>query len=165
MIKDYRINPSPDFIHRKKIEEEIKNNDGYCISANNHSEENKCICESFKNQQRTGWCKCGQYYKVLHAPKVCLCGSARFKEQFLKAAKELTLQGYNVLIPILFITEEIEELTPLEREYFNEIHKAKIADADLIYVINYQGYIGNTTREEINWAAQLGKKIKYLEED
>ena len=80
-------------------------------------------------------------------------------------AKQLTLDGYNVSIPLLFVGEEIEKLNQVEKNYFNEIHKAKIADADLIYIINCNGYIGSTTREEINWALQLGKKIKFLEED
>ena len=34
MSEDFIILPNPDFIHRKKIEELIKNNDGYCITQN-----------------------------------------------------------------------------------------------------------------------------------
>jgi hypothetical protein len=62
------------------------------------------------------------------------------------------MEGYNVTMPVLFVKEDINKLTDDEKKYLNEIHKSKIADADLIYVINYNGYIGNSTREEINWA-------------
>lgn len=164
MTNDYIINKNPDFMTRKMIEEKIKNNDGFCVSALKQSEDTKCICKEFKEQKHTGWCHCGLYYKILKTPKVCLCGSARFRDKFFEIAKELTLQGYSVIIPILFVKEDIDSLTPIERERFNEIHKAKVADADLIYVINQDDYIGETTRDVINWAVSLGKKIKYLED-
>lgn len=51
-------------------------------------------------------------------PVVTLCGSTRFKEQFLEAQKRLTLAGY----------------------------------------------IGSSTRSEIEYARSRGKVIKYLEE-
>lgn len=161
--QEYVISPNPDFMYRKKIEEEIKTNDGYCISTFRRSEDTKCICKEFREQNHSGWCKCGQYYKILKIPKVCLCGSARFKDDFFEVAHKLTLDGYNVSIPILYSKDEIDKLSKKEKEYLNEVHKAKIADADLIYIINKDGYIGNTVREEINWATQLGKKIKYME--
>lgn len=163
--KEFSIEPNPDFLQRKKVEEAIKNNDGYCCCVLEKTEDAKCICKSFQEQQHSGFCHCGRYYKILKTPKVCLCGSSKFKDKFYEVAKQLTLDGYNVSIPLLFVGEEIEKLNQVEKDYFNEIHKAKIADADLIYIINCNGYIGSTTREEINWALQLGKKIKFLEED
>jgi hypothetical protein len=66
-------------------------------------------------------------------------------------------------MPVIFAHADIESLTPEEKKFSNEIHRAKIADADLIYIINYKGYIGDTTHSEIEWATQLGKKIQYLE--
>ena len=45
----------------------------------------------------------------------------------------------------------------------DEIHKAKIELADEIFVINVNGYIGESTRSEIEWATALKKKIRYLE--
>ena len=163
MFNDYIISPNPDFIYRKKIEEEIKENDGYCLNAVEKNEHTRCICDNFKSQQPSGWCKCGQYFKTLKAPIACLCGSTRFQKDFLKVAKELTLEGYNVSMPILFNADDIEALSNEDREFLNEIHKAKIANADLVYIINTHGYIGNTTQDEINWAIRLKKKIIYLE--
>jgi hypothetical protein len=65
MKEDFIILPNPDFVKRKQIEEQIKNNDGYCISTMFHDDSRKCICEEFKNQNHTGWCRCKQYYKIL----------------------------------------------------------------------------------------------------
>ena len=163
MEKEYLTMPNPDFIKRKKIEESIKENDGYCITVMQHNEDNKCICSEFRNQQHSGFCKCGLYYKTLHLPKVCLCGSAKFKQQFFETALNLSLEGYEVSLPLMFVKENIDKLSKEEKEYFNEIYKTRIAEADLIYIINYNKYIGDSTREEILWAQQLGKKIKYLE--
>ena len=87
-----------------------------------------------------------------------------FKEQFLKVAHDLTLEGYTVTMPGIFVHSDNEEISDEITTYLDEIHKAKIADADLIYVINVNNYIGESTRDEILWATQLGKKIIYLED-
>lgn len=36
--------------------------------------------------------------------------------------------------------------------------------SDFVYVINVGGYIGESTKSEIEWAQELGKEILYLEE-
>ena len=163
MEKEYISIPNPNFVFRKEVEEQIKNNDGYCLMTVEHSEDTKCPCKDFKEQNYTGLCKCGQYYKILHAPKVCLCGSTRFKDTFFKIAKEFTLNGYIVTMPLVFHHSGDKEITEEEKKNLDELHKAKIADADLIYIINCDNYIGNSTRSEIKWAVALGKKIEYLE--
>jgi len=48
MINTYVSNPNPDFLHRKQIEEEIKQNDGYCISVGEHNEDTRCPCKEFR---------------------------------------------------------------------------------------------------------------------
>ena len=165
MIKEYATRTNPDFVFRKSIEEQIKQNNGYCISTMIHDDSKKCMCEEFKNQKHTGWCRCKLYYKILLSPKVCLCGSTQFKEQFLKVARDLTLEGYIVTMPGIFVHSDNEEISQEEKDYLDEVHKTKIEDADLVYVINPDGYIGNSTRDEILWAQSLGKEIKYLEEN
>lgn len=159
---DYEIIPNPDFLHRKKIEELIKDNDGYCCCAVEKTEDTKCMCKEFREQKEYGFCHCGRYFKVLKSPKVCLCGSTKFKDKFIEVARDLTLKGYTVTMPMVFVHcgDEVEQL---DKEYLDEIHKAKIADADLVYIINCHKYIGNSTKSEIEWAMQLGKRIEYLE--
>lgn len=161
LAKEYNYILNPDFMKRKQIEEDLRLNNGYCISKPK-SDSTKCICEEFKEQEEHGMCKCGLYYKVLKSPKVCLCGSTKFKDKFLEIAKDLTLKGYIVTMPMVFVHSG-DEVNIFQKQYLDEVHKAKIADADLIYIINVDGYIGNSTRDEINWALKLGKKIEYLE--
>lgn len=162
VAKDFEIIPNPNFLHRKKIEEAIKNNDGYCCCAIEKNEDTKCMCRDFREQNKYGFCHCGRYLKVLKCPKVCLCGSTRFKNEFIEIARDLTLKGYIVTMPMVFVHSG-DEVNNMDKEYLDEIHKAKIADCDLVYVINVNKYIGESTKSEIEWALKLGKKIEYLE--
>ena len=45
----------------------------------------------------------------------------------------------------------------------DDMHKRKIDMADEIFVINVGGYIGSSTRSEIDYALAHGKKVNYLE--
>ena len=102
---------------------------------------------------------------------ITLCGSTRFKEQFIEAQKRLTLKG-NIFISIgLFghsgdeeVWEGMDDGTLSKtKEMLDDMHKRKIDMADSIYVINVGGYIGDSTKSEIEYARAHGKKIEYLE--
>ena len=98
-------------------------------------------------------------YKV-----ITLCGSTRFKEQFLEAQKRLTLAGNIVISVGLFGHSGDDEVwTEGTKEMLDDMHKRKIDMADGIYVINVGGYIGSSTRSEIEYAKMHGKTIEYLE--
>ena len=94
---------------------------------------------------------------------ITLCGSTRFKNEFLKLAKELTLRGNIVFYPILFSHSENKRYDEETLKMLSEIHKCKIEMSDEIFVINKDGYIGESTKEEIKYAKDLGKRISYLE--
>lgn len=97
-------------------------------------------------------------------PVVTLCGSTRFKEQFLEAQKRLTLEGNIVITVGLFGHSGDQEVwTEGTKEMLDDMHKRKIDMADSIFVINVGGYIGESTRSEIEYARQNGKGIEYLE--
>ena len=97
-------------------------------------------------------------------PIITLCGSTRFKEQFLKAQKRLTLEGNIVISVGLFGHSGDDEVwTEGTKEMLDDMHKRKIDMADTIYVINVGGYIGESTRSEIEYALRTGKKVNYLE--
>ena len=105
-------------------------------------------------------------YKV-----ITLCGSTRFKEQFIEAQKRLTLQGCIVISVGLFghsgdteVWDNMDEgeLTKT-KEMLDDMHKRKIDMADGIYVINVGNYIGDSSRSEIEYAKATGKTIEYLE--
>jgi hypothetical protein len=46
----------------------------------------------------------------------------------------------------------------------DDMHKRKIDMADEIFVINVHGYIGESTRSEIEYAKRTGKTVRYLEQ-
>lgn len=105
-------------------------------------------------------------YKV-----ITLCGSTRFKDDFMRVQKKLTLEGNIVISVGLFghsgdneVWEGMDEGTLSKtKEMLDDMHKRKIDMADEIFVINVGGYIGDSTRSEIEYAIKNGKKVNYLE--
>ena len=102
---------------------------------------------------------------------ITLCGSTKFKEAFIEAQKQLTLEGNIVISVGLFghsgdseVWENMDEGTmTATKAMLDDMHKRKIDMADEIFVINVGGYIGDSTRSEIEYATRLGKTIRYLE--
>lgn len=105
-------------------------------------------------------------------PVITLCGSTRFKDQFMEAQKRLTLEGNIVISVGLFghsgdqeVWENMDEGTLTKtKEMLDDMHKRKIDMADSIYVINVGGYVGTSTKSEIEYAIAQGKEVRYLEE-
>ena len=103
---------------------------------------------------------------------ITLCGSTRFKDEFMEAQKRLTLEGNIVISVGLFghsgdneVWENMDEGTMTKtKEMLDDMHKRKIDMADEIYVINVGGYIGSSTRSEIEYAIATGKPVRYLED-
>jgi hypothetical protein len=58
-------------------------------------------------------------------------------------------------------TDHLAEAEGLH-ELFDELHKRKIDLADEVMVLNVGGYIGDSTRSEIEYAVKTGKTVKYL---
>lgn len=102
---------------------------------------------------------------------VTLCGSTKFKKEFLEVQKKLTLLGYIVISVGLFghsgdneVWENMDEGTLTKtKSMLDDMHKRKIDLSDMIYVINVGGYIGESTRSEIEYAKSTGKEVHYLE--
>jgi 6-pyruvoyl-tetrahydropterin synthase len=93
---------------------------------------------------------------------ITLCGSIRFKEQFLYQQQQLEECGYFVH-SLEFPWPNDPPITSRGKEMLDWVHKEKIRDSDEILVINVDGYIGESTASEIKYAETLGKKITYLE--
>ena len=94
---------------------------------------------------------------------VTLCGSTRFSDAFTETQKWLTLEGNIVISVGLFGHSGDDEVwTEGTKEMLDDMHKRKIDMADEIYVINVGGYIGSSTRSEIEYAAALAKPVRYL---
>lgn len=100
-------------------------------------------------------------YKV-----ITLCGSTKFKNEFLETQKKLTLDGNIVISVGLFGHSGDDEVWANNTKLMlDDMHKAKIDMADEIFVINVNGYIGDSTKSEIEYAKEKGKIIKYLEDE
>lgn len=100
-------------------------------------------------------------------PKVVvLCGSTRFMEAFHNAGWEETLKGHIVLsVGVVTTSSEShagEALGPDTVEMLDELHWRKIDLADEVLVLNVDGYIGYSTRREIEYAEQIDKPTRYL---
>jgi hypothetical protein len=96
---------------------------------------------------------------------ITLCGSTRFRDEFIEQQKQLTLEGYIVISVGLFGHAGDQEVwTEGTKEMLDDMHLRKIDLADEIFVVNPGGYIGESTRNEIAYATATGKKVSYLVE-
>ncbi len=92
---------------------------------------------------------------------ITLCGSMRFENEMIKIAAELELNG-DVAIQCIYFPQN-KKLSDFELEMLSKLHYKKIEISDAIYVVNVNGYIGASTRNEIEYARSLNKEILSLE--
>lgn len=99
------------------------------------------------------------------APVVTLCGSMRFLEDFIRAERELTMEGYVVLGVSGFRMGSDNGLYEIDSDFKEKLEEAvlrKIDMSDEVFVINKDGYIGETTRKELQYAQEHGKVISFM---
>ena len=95
---------------------------------------------------------------------VCLCGSGRFVKAFEDAEFNETLAG-RIVLTIGCNAHDIARNESLEhhKPMLDQLHLSKIDLADRVFIVNVGGYIGESTRREIEYATKRGKPISYLE--
>jgi hypothetical protein len=98
---------------------------------------------------------------------VCLCGSTRFVDEFNRQRVRLTHAGAIVLSIEIVTTQALDE-DPQHVDHglkarLDELHKRKIDLADKVLVLNVGGYIGESTRSEIDYAKKIGRPVSYLQ--
>ena len=94
---------------------------------------------------------------------ITLCGSTKFKDEFIAEQKRLTLEGNIVISVGLFgHSGDTEVWSETTKEMLDDMHKRKIDLSDEIFVINVGGYIGSSTRSEIEYALNNRKTVRYL---
>lgn len=76
----------------------------------------------------------------------------------------------NIVLSVGFYPHAVSEMhgdgvgiTEAQKIELDELHKRKIDLADEILVINVGGYIGDSTRSEIEYARRYGKPVRWLE--
>lgn len=97
-------------------------------------------------------------YKV-----VTLCGSTKFKDTFIEQQKRLTLEG-NIVISVGLFGHSGDVFSDEHKIMLDDMHKRKIDMADEIFVIDVNGYIGSSTKSEIEYAKATEKKVIYYTE-
>jgi hypothetical protein len=98
---------------------------------------------------------------------VCLCGSTRFMHAFFDEGWRLTLEGKIVLSVGCWRQGPPDHggefLGDAVKEKLDELHKRKIDLADSVLILNVGGYIGQSTRSELDYAVKTGKPVTFLE--
>lgn len=97
-------------------------------------------------------------YKV-----ITLCGSTKFKGDFERVNRELTLAG-NIVLSVGCFGHAGDVFTDEQKVMLDDIHRRKIDMSDAIYIINKCGYIGSSTKSEIAYATATGKPIFFMED-
>ncbi len=102
---------------------------------------------------------------------VCFCGSSRFIAVMAILMWECEKLG-KIALGLHFLPPDYPGIKAHHQaeaegiaEAMDALHLKKIDMADEVFVVNVDGYIGESTRREIWYAEKLGKPIKYLVKD
>ena len=91
----------------------------------------------------------------------CVCGSTRFKDEYLELHKQLTLAGIVYVSVGFFGHQERIEPTPIEKAVLDALHMYKVQMSDYLVIVDIDGYIGESTAKEIEYGKLLGKQVYY----
>jgi len=106
---------------------------------------------------------------------ICICGSTRFADIHAIKRWEFEKTGKAICLMINYLpagyaeqqgwqgNDHYGEITGL-KDILDELHLRKIDLADKVFVVNVNGYIGESTKREIEYAQKQGKPIEYLEQ-
>ena len=92
---------------------------------------------------------------------ITVCGSHRYWHDIKRIAEKLALEGNCVLTPIELTRSDKDAYTAEELALLGQMHKEKVRLSDAIFVVNVDGYIGDSTKAEIGLAQSLHKEIIY----
>ena len=92
---------------------------------------------------------------------ITVCGSYKYKNEMKEIMEKMALKGNCMLTPIELTKPNKEAYTKEEASMIDKMHKEKIKLSDAILVVNVDGYIGNSTKSEIEYAKSLNKEILY----
>ena len=85
-------------------------------------------------------------------------------KEIMWITEEMEILGNNMLSIIYPTSDDKDAYTDEEAEMLDKMHKEKIKLSDPILVVDVEGYIGSSTRSEIEFAMTLGKEIIYYSE-
>ena len=88
---------------------------------------------------------------------ITVCGSYKFKKEMTEITEKMTLKGNCMITPNELTKTDKNAYTEDEILMMDKMHKEKIKLSDAILVVNVNGYIGNSTNSEIEYAKSLNK--------
>lgn len=93
---------------------------------------------------------------------ITICGSMKFVREMMEISEKVELQGNVVLMPIYNPSRSNKEaFTNEEVLILDKMHRERIKLSDAILVVNVNGYIGSSTKSEIEYAKSLNKEVIY----
>lgn len=134
---------------------------------------NGLLCEVFwhRNQLASARARIAELEARFTVPIVCICGSTRFRQAWIWENARLTSEGNIVLAVGLWGHHNGggnplgEELTDEHKAFLDHLHKRKVDLCDWVWVVDVGGYIGPSTRSEIEYAESIGRPVRYLSQE
>ncbi len=94
---------------------------------------------------------------------ITLCGSLKFIKDFVRIQITLERKGH-VCFSVTAGEEQLPP-TPNEKSILDKVHYKKIMLSDCVLVIDTDGYIGESTGNEIEFALLTNKPVYYMRFD
>ncbi len=96
--------------------------------------------------------------------KITMCGSLRFESEIQAWHERLAFAGHTVYCMVALPSQkgfDKDWYTPAQKQTLDLLHLSKIEESDAIFVVDIDGYIGESTAREIEWARIRGKSVFY----
>lgn len=97
-------------------------------------------------------------------PTIAIIGSTKYAKQFKTSAQYFQILGYVVLTTFIYDGIDGKPCSQAMQDMFEELGCQRIDMADEVFVINVDGYIGDSTKKELEYAKSIGKPISYYTE-
>ena len=157
LSNELKTKPHPSSEIFLEISNAVKDNEGYCCCEIEKNEDTKCMCRNFREQEGSGFCHCGRFFKVREFPIVTILCHPSDATAAEELAESLTLQGFIVLTP----RYGGEGWYVKKKNILDEIQRTQIYMANLVFVMNTNEEAMRFLEDEIYWAEDLQKKIIY----
>lgn len=95
---------------------------------------------------------------------VAIVGSSKFKAEHLGVAQRETLRGSIVLLAGFWHHVDKVPITDEQKASLDLLMLDKVELATEVFVVNPKGYGGHSTQRAIDRARELGKPLRWLEE-
>jgi len=92
---------------------------------------------------------------------IAVIGSSKFKDHHLGIAQRETLLGNVVLVTGFWHHVDKVPITDEQKARLDELTLYKVKIADEVIVVNPNGYVGQSTKEQVAFAKANGKPVSY----